>query len=46
MLLERGSLAGIARVLQILEDTVERYVHAKAERVSEQVEVSAQPNKA
>ncbi len=30
MLLERIPLAGIARVLQISEDTVQRYVNAKA----------------
>ena len=29
LLLERVSLAGIARVLQISEDTVQRYVNAK-----------------
>lgn len=45
MLLERISLAGIARVLQISEDTVQRYVNAKAESVPEQVEVSAKPKK-
>ena len=45
MLLERVSLAGIARVLQISEDTVQRYVNAKAEVVSQQVEVSAKPKK-
>lgn len=45
MLLERISLAGIARVLQISEDTVQRYVNAQAEVVSQQVEVSAKPKK-
>lgn len=45
MLLERISLAGIARVLQISEDTVQRYVNAKAESMPEQVEVSAKPKK-
>ena len=33
MLLERISLAGIARVLQISEDTVQRYVNARTESV-------------
>lgn len=33
LLLERISLAGIARVLQISEDTVQRYVNAKAQEV-------------
>lgn len=45
MLLEGISLAGIARVLQISEDTVQRYVNPKAESVPEQVEVSAKPKK-
>lgn len=45
MLLERISLAGIARVLQISEDTVQRYVNTKAESVPEQVEVSTKPKK-
>lgn len=45
MLLLRVSLAGIARVLQISEDTVQRYVNAKAEAVPQQVEVSAKPKK-
>jgi transposase-like protein len=45
MLLERISLAGIARVLQISEDTVQRYVNAKIEDVPQQVEVSAKPKK-
>jgi plasmid maintenance system antidote protein VapI len=35
MLLERVSLAGIARVLQISEDSVQRYVNAKAAVVSQ-----------
>ncbi len=45
LLLERVSLAGIARVLQISEDTVQRYVNAQAEVVSQQIEVSAKPKK-
>ena len=45
MLLERISLAGVARVLQISEDTVQRYVNAQAEVVPQQVEVSAKPKK-
>ena len=45
LLLERVSLAGIARVLQISEDTVQRYVNAKAAVVPQQVEVSAKPKK-
>lgn len=45
LLLERVSLAGIARVLQISEDTVQRYVNAQAEVVVQQVEVSAKPKK-
>lgn len=45
LLLERVSLAGIARVLQISEDTVQRYVNAKAAVVLRQVEVSAKPKK-
>ena len=45
MLLERVSLAGIARVLQISEDTVQRYVNAQAAIVPQQVEVSAKPKK-
>lgn len=45
LLQERVSLAGIARVLQISEDTVQRYVNAQAEVVVQQVEVSAKPKK-
>jgi insertion element IS1 protein InsB len=45
MLLERVSLAGIARILQISEDTVQRYVNAKAAVVPQQVEVSEKPKK-
>jgi IS1 family transposase len=45
MLLERISLAGIARVLQISEDSVQRYVNAKAAVVPQQVEVSEKPKK-
>jgi transposase-like protein len=45
MLLERISLAGIARVLQISEDTVQRYVNAKSKTVSQQVEVIEKPKK-
>lgn len=32
LLLERLSLAGIARVLQLSEDTVQRYVNRKGEQ--------------
>jgi hypothetical protein len=45
MLLERVSLAGIARILQISEDTVQRYVNAKAVVVPQHVEVSEKPKK-
>ena len=46
MLLERISQAGIARVLQISEDTVQRYVNARAVVEKKQVEVSAFAKKA
>ena len=45
MLLERISQAGIARVLQVSEDTVQRYVNARAFVVKKQVEVSSKPKK-
>ncbi len=46
MLLERISQAGIARVLQISEDTVQRYVNAASVVEKKQVEVSAKPRRA
>ncbi|MGG6269686.1 IS1 family transposase [Leptolyngbya sp. AN03gr2] len=45
LLLERISLAGIARVLQLSEDTVQRYVNRKSQQVERQVEVSEKPKK-
>jgi IS1 family transposase len=45
MLLERISLAGIARVLQRSEDCIQRYVNSKTNQVKQQVEVSAKPKK-
>jgi plasmid maintenance system antidote protein VapI len=45
MLLERISQAGIARVLQVSEDTVQRYVNNQAIVVKKQVEVTAKPKK-
>lgn len=39
LLLERISLAGIARVLQLSEDCIQRYVNHKAQHVQQQVEV-------
>lgn len=45
MLLERISLAGIARVLQRSEDCIQRYVNRKAEQVQHQVEVMPKPKK-
>jgi insertion element IS1 protein InsB len=39
MLLERISQAGIARVLQVSEDTVQRYVNSQAAAVKKQVEL-------
>lgn len=45
MLLERVSLAGIARILQISEDTVQRYVNTKAAVVPQQVRVREKPKK-
>ena len=45
MLLERIYQAGIARVLQISEDTVQRYVNAASVVEKKQVEVSAKPKK-
>ncbi|MFM2313357.1 MAG: hypothetical protein RLZZ04_2633 [Cyanobacteriota bacterium] len=38
-------MAGIARVLQICEDTVQRYVNSKSKVISQQVEVSCKPKK-
>jgi len=46
MLLERISQAGIARVLQLSEDTVQRYVNARTVVEKKQVEVSAFAKKA
>jgi len=45
MLLERVSIAGIARVLQISEDSVQRYVNRRSRAISQQVEVSEKPKK-
>ena len=45
LLLERLSLAGIARVLQLSEDCVQRYVNRKAEQVRQQVEVMPKSKK-
>ncbi len=45
LLLERISLAGIARVMQLSKDCVQRYVNQKAETVSTQVEVTDKPKK-
>ncbi|MEO9127430.1 MAG: hypothetical protein ABI262_22500 [Microcoleus sp.] len=45
MILERISQAGIARVLQISEDTVQHYVNAASVIEKKQFEVSAQPKK-
>ena len=45
MLLERISQAGIARVLQVSEDTVQRYVNSQATAVKKQVEVTAKQKK-
>jgi IS1 family transposase/transposase-like protein len=45
MLLERISQAGIARVLQVSEDTVQRYVNARAVVVKKQVSRSTKPKK-
>ncbi len=45
MLKERISQAGIARVLQVSEDTVQRYVNTQAVVVKKQVEVSTKPKK-
>lgn len=45
LLPERISLAGIARVLQLSEDCVQRYVNRKAKRVQQQVEVTPKPKK-
>ena len=46
MLLERISQAGIARVLQVSENTVQRYVNARTVVEKKQVEVSAFAKKA
>jgi transposase-like protein len=45
MLLERISQAGIARVLQVSEDTVQRYVNTQAVVVKKQVSRSTKPKK-
>ena len=45
LLLERISLAGIARVMQRSEDCIQRYVNQKANTVSTQVEVTSKPKK-
>jgi insertion element IS1 protein InsB len=45
ILLERVSLVGIARSLQISEDSVQRHVNRKALAVPRQVEVSEKPKK-
>ncbi|MEG4988982.1 IS1 family transposase [Microcoleus sp. BR0-C5] len=45
MLLERISQAGIARLLQVSEDTVQRYVNAQAIAVNQEVEVTPKPKK-
>jgi insertion element IS1 protein InsB len=45
LLLERISLAGIARVLQLSEDCVQRYVNRKAKQVKQQTEVAPKPKK-
>lgn len=45
MLLERISQAGIARVLQVSEDTVQRYVNSQATAVKKQVEVTPKEKK-
>ena len=45
MLLERISQAGTARVLQVSEDTVQRYVNARAVVVNKQVSRSTKPKK-
>ncbi|TAE89449.1 MAG: IS1 family transposase, partial [Verrucomicrobia bacterium] len=45
MLLERISQAGIARVLQVSEDTVQRYVNSQAAAVKKQVEVTGKEKK-
>lgn len=45
MLLERISQAGIARVLQVSEDTVQRYVNSQAAAVKKQVEVTPKQKK-
>ena len=45
LLLERLSLAGIARVMQRSDDCIQRYVNQKANTVSTQVEVTSKPKK-
>jgi len=45
MLKERISQAGIARGLQVSEDTVQRYVNTQAVVIKKQVEVSTKPKK-
>ena len=45
LLLERISLAGIARVMQRSEDCIQRYVNQKATTIATQVEVTNKPKK-
>ena len=45
MLLKRISQAGIARIFQVSEDTVQRYVNAQAVAVNQEVEVTQEPKK-
>lgn len=45
LLLERISLAGIARVLQLSQDCVQRYVNRQMNQVQQQVEVMPKPKK-
>ncbi|MEG4175172.1 IS1 family transposase [Microcoleus sp. S13_C3] len=45
MQMERISQAGIARVLQVSEDTVQRYVNSQAAAVKKQVEVTPKEKK-
>ena len=45
LLLERISLAGIARVMQLSKDCVQRYVNGQAETISQEVEVTKKGKK-
>ena len=45
LLLERISLAGIARVMQRSEDCIQRYVNQKVTTITTQVEVTNKPKK-